>query len=209
MPSQESIHSLFPRVGTRLQGHKSVVLSIETPFSGIMLLSGLLTVLLSRTMTKAENQRLQYSASRDIDWQCQSLCRVWSIVLHQDGHQTDRWSSTHSLLAPLLQHLCLVLKLITKSTRLPTTSVVLIARVVSDMLISMTPPLSTLLEGVLSESLLIFASLLWKYSKNSINFEDEITPLLSGVWQDEVKFRPFGEDLQVGDPPFTTNPICA
>ena len=209
MPSQENVHSLFPRAETRLQGHKSVVLSVETPYSGIMLLSGLLTVLLSRTMTKAEKQRLQYSPSQDIDWQCQSLCRIWSIVLHQDGHQTDRWSSTHSLLAPLLQHLCLVLKLITKSTRIPTSYVVLIARVVSDILRSMTPPLSTLLEGVLSESILIFASLLWKYPKNSINFVSEITPLLSGVWQDEVKFRPFGEDLQVGHPLFTTYTICA
>lgn len=160
-------------------------------------------------MTKAENQKLQYSASWDIDWQCQSLCRVWSIALHQDGHQNDRWSSIHSLLAPLLQHLCLVLKLITKSTRFPTTSVILIARVVSDILMSITPPLSTLLEDVLSESHLIFASLLWKYPKNSMTFKGEITSLLSGIWRDEVKFRPLGEDLQVGYPPYMTNTLCA
>ena len=208
VPNQESIHSLFPRIGTRLQGHKSVVLSIETPFSGILLLSGLLTVLSRQTMTKAENQKLQYSASRDIDWQCQNLCRVWSIALHQDGHQIDRWSSTHSLLAPLSQLLCLVLKLITKSTRFPTTSVIPIARVISDILMSITPPLSAILEGLLSESLLIFASLLWKFPKDSMNLKGEITALLSAIWRDEVKFRPLREDLQVGKLPFDEDALC-
>ena len=162
-----------------------------------MLLSGLLTVMMRRTMKKGEIQKLEYGASRDIDWQCQSLGRVWTIALRHDGHQTYSWSSTQPLLTPLLQHLCLVLKLVTKSTRFPTTSVISIARVVSDVLISMTPPLSTPLEGILSESLLIFASLLWKYPKIYMNFKSEINTLLSGIWQDEEKFRPFGEELKV------------